>query len=141
MGRCGRPRRGAHVDFLSIGSNDLVQFMFAVDRGNPQVSQWCRKCHPIILHLIRDVCRAVAEFPGKQLSICGEVGSSRRALPLLIGAGLRSFSMMPSRVPLLQKMVPDLDVAECEKLLDEVLEQCVSEDDIQAYLEKKGILR
>ncbi len=130
-----------HVDFLSIGSNDLVQFMFAVDRGNPQVSQWCRKCHPIILQLVRDVCGQVAKFPGKQLSICGEVGSSRRALPLLIGAGLRNFSMMPSRVPLLQKVVPDLDVKECEKLLDEVLEQCVSEDDIQAYLEKKGMLR
>lgn len=128
-----------HIDFVSIGTNDLVQFLFAVDRGNPRVTQWYRQCHPIILKIIRDVCHTVADFPGKSVCLCGELAGSRRALPLLLGAGLRRFSMTPSRVPELKQLVTAFNSERCEQLLDEVLNTCDTDMEVRAYLEKHGM--
>ena len=125
-----------YIDFVSIGTNDLVQFMFAVDRGNPAVRKWYRQLHPVILQAIRKVCKTMAKYPEKSLSICGELAGSKHAFPLLLGAGLRKFSMTPSRIPELRAIVSKWSIQECEKLLDDVLANCHSEMDITAYLDK-----
>ncbi|MBR0459449.1 MAG: phosphoenolpyruvate--protein phosphotransferase, partial [Victivallales bacterium] len=128
------------IDFVSIGTNDLTQFLFAVDRGNSNVFRWYRQCHPVILRIIRDICTLVDSMPGKQVSICGELAGSRRALPLLLGAGVRHFSMSPFRVPRLQDSVPNYTIPECERLLDEVLATCDTEIAIMQFLAKRGIV-
>lgn len=124
-----------HVDFVSIGTNDMVQFLFAVDRGNNRVIKWFRQCHPIVLRLLRDVCRQVAAHPGKSVTLCGELAGSERALPLLLGAGLRHLSMTPHRVPLLRARAEKLTLAECEDLLDRILATCESEMDVMRMLD------
>lgn len=128
-----------HIDFVSIGTNDLVQFLFAVDRGNPHVNQWYRQCHPVLLRAIQFVCRTVSEYPGKTVSICGELAGSRRALPLLLGAGLRKFSMTPSRVSSIRDLVAKYDISECEELFQEVLDTCGTEKDVMERLAEHGI--
>ncbi|HQC52882.1 MAG TPA: phosphoenolpyruvate--protein phosphotransferase, partial [Lentisphaeria bacterium] len=124
-----------HVDFVSIGTNDMVQFLFAVDRGNNRVIKWFRQCHPIVLRLLRDVCQQVAAYPGKSVTLCGELAGSERALPLLLGAGLRHLSMTPHRVPLLRARAAKLNIAECEDLLAQVLASCESEMDVARMLD------
>ncbi len=128
------------IDFVSIGTNDLTQFLFAVDRGNSNVFRWYRQCHPVILRIIRDICTLVDATPGKSVSICGELAGSRRALPLLLGAGVRNFSMSPFRVPRLRETVPGYTISECERLLDEVLATCDTEVAIMQFLAKRGIV-
>jgi phosphotransferase system enzyme I (PtsI) len=130
------PEMLSHIDYVSIGTNDLVQFLFAVDRGNQSVHQWYRQCHPVILRIVRDVCKMVAAYPSKFVGLCGELAGSRRAIPLLIGAGVRYFSMTPSRVPIQRENVSSWTVDECRKLLDKVLEKCHSEMDVRQYMDK-----
>jgi phosphoenolpyruvate-protein phosphotransferase len=124
-----------HVDFVSIGTNDMVQFLFAVDRGNNRVIKWFRQCHPIVLRLLKDVCQQVAAYPDKSVTLCGELAGSERALPLLLGAGLRHLSMTPHRVPIIRARAEKLNIAECEDLLERVLATCESEMDVARMLD------
>ncbi|MBQ6472657.1 MAG: phosphoenolpyruvate--protein phosphotransferase [Victivallales bacterium] len=130
----GLPDMLPYIDFVSIGTNDLVQYLFAVDRGNPAVLRWYRQCHPLVLRLIRDVCRMLESYPDKSLSICGELAGSSRALPLLLGAGLRNFSMNPFSVTRIREAAAKLNLADCRALLDKALRTCDSEMDVNRLL-------
>ena len=129
------PEMLPHINYVSIGTNDLVQFLFAVDRGNQSVRQWYRQCHPVILKIVRDVCEMAKAYPSKFVGLCGELAGSRRAIPLLIGAGVRYFSMTPSRVPIQRENVASWTVEECRTMLDDVLEKCHSEMDVRKYMD------
>ncbi|MGN0866828.1 MAG: phosphoenolpyruvate--protein phosphotransferase [Oligosphaeraceae bacterium] len=109
-----------HVDFASIGTNDLVQYLFAVDRGNGRVKQWYQQCHPIVLRLLGDICRIMAKFPEKDLEICGEMAGNLSVLPALLGAGLRNFSMNPVAIPAIREKVRRLDLAQCQELYQKI---------------------
>ena len=76
-----------------------------------------------------------ARHKGKFVGICGELAGSRRAIPLLIGAGVRYFSMTPSRVPTQRENASSWTVDECRALLDEVLAKCHSEMDVRKYMD------
>ena len=80
------------ADFLSIGSNDLIQYMLAVDRTNEKVSNLYLAHHPAILRAINRVV-AAAQTHGKDVSICGDLSANKRMLPFLLGVGLRKFSI------------------------------------------------
>lgn len=108
------------VDFVSIGTNDLVQYLFAVDRGNARVKQWYQQCHPIVIRLIGDVCRIMSKYPDKELEICGEMGGNMSALPVLIGAGLRKFSMNPAAVPHIRELARRVCLEDCRDLYQQV---------------------
>jgi phosphotransferase system enzyme I (PtsI) len=82
------------IDFVSIGTNDLVQFTLAVDRDNDLVSDLYQPLHPSILWLIRNVVDA-GKANGKSVSICGEMAADPAFFPLLFGMGLREFSVTP----------------------------------------------
>lgn len=134
----GLDRLLPEVDFVSIGTNDLVQYLFAVDRANAHVGKWFRQCHPIVLRALGDICRQVKAFPGKTVTLCGELGGSRRALPLLLGAGLRQLSMTPHQAPLLRQLIGQLSLGDCENLYARAI-LCETEMDVMKLVEDAGL--
>ena len=105
------------ADFASVGTNDLVQYMFAVDRNAASVAAMYSSEHPIILRvlhrLVEDARRA-----GKPLSICGEMAADLRALPILVGIGLQNLSVTPRAVPILERALRDYNLGECRHLAE-----------------------
>lgn len=108
------------VDFVSIGSNDLVQYLMAADRDNPKVSHLCQPLAPAVLHVLSQViaqCRAA----GKQVTLCGEMAGQPKAFILLFGMGLRSFSMSPAFIPSMKELAAKLTQAQAKQILHQVL--------------------
>ena len=101
----------AESDFLTIGTNDLIQCCLAVDRTDERVSHLYEPLHPAILRLIRHVRRAAAKAR-VPLSVCGEMASDPAMLALLIGMGLTHFSMTPTAIPLARQIIQELDARE-----------------------------
>jgi phosphoenolpyruvate-protein phosphotransferase (PTS system enzyme I) len=86
-----------HFDFLSIGTNDLIQYTLAIDRSDESVAHLYDPLHPAVLRLVADTIRE-ANALGKPVSVCGEMAGDVAMTPLLLGLGLRSFSMHPAQV-------------------------------------------
>lgn len=95
------------VDFVSIGSNDLVQYLMAADRDNPKVSHLCQPLSPPVLQVLYHVIKACNEA-GKPVTLCGEMAGQPRAFVLLLGMGLRQFSMSPAFVPATKQLAAKL---------------------------------
>jgi phosphotransferase system enzyme I (PtsI) len=91
------------VDFVSIGSNDLVQYLMAADRDNPKVSHLCEPMAPAVLRVLADVIQACRD-EGTQVTLCGEMAGQPRSFLVLLGLGLRSFSMSPGFVPSIKEL-------------------------------------
>lgn len=110
----------AEVDFASIGSNDLCQYLFAVDRMNPSVEEYYQEFSPA---LFRTMEMAVSAFnrAGKPISICGEQGGNPLAAPILIGIGMRKLSMSASSFGKVKRVISGISVKECESLARKVL--------------------
>lgn len=106
------------VDFVSIGSNDLVQYVTAADRDNPKVSHLCQAWSPAVLRILQSVIEASneADIP---VSVCGEMAGNVRAVPLLLGMGLRTFSMSPWFLPVIRDLATNLVMSDCRELLRE----------------------
>jgi phosphoenolpyruvate-protein phosphotransferase (PTS system enzyme I) len=92
------------VDYVSIGSNDLIQYLMAADRDNPKVAHLCEPFNPAILGLLAQVVRA-CKAHGKPVTLCGEMAGRPRCFLPLLGMGLRQFSMSPGFVPSIKEMV------------------------------------
>lgn len=120
------------VAFFSIGTNDLVQYTLAVDRTNEKVASLYSPAHPAVIRLIKEVVRA-AKRQGIPVSCCGEVAGDPEFTMLLIGLGLRSLSVTPSRIPYIKRVVRRVDMQECEKLARTV-GSLDSERQVIAYL-------
>ncbi len=99
------------VDFVSIGSNDLVQYLMAADRDNPRVSHLCQPLSPAVLRVLNSTIKA-CNRAGKPITLCGEMAGRPRAVVLLFGMGLRSFSMSPAFIPTIKELITHLDVRE-----------------------------
>jgi phosphotransferase system enzyme I (PtsI) len=109
------------VDFVSIGSNDLVQYLMAADRDNPKVSHLCQPLSPAVLRTLTSVIRACnqAKVP---VTLCGEMAAQNRAFVLLLGMGLRSFSMSPAFVPSIKELAKHVTIAKAEWILNRCLQ-------------------
>lgn len=103
------------VDFLSIGTNDLVQYTLAVDRSNECVADLYQSSDPAVLRLIRR-CVDVAAEAKVPLSICGEMSSTPARSLLLVGMGVRSLSVSPNALPKLKKAIRSVSLAQCEEI-------------------------
>ena len=121
------------VDFVSIGTNDLIQYLFAVDRANSRVTRWFRQCHPIVWRTLGHICRDAEQFPDKELSICGELAGQARALPLLLGAGLRRLSMNANFICEVRSCIEQVSLPECRQLFEQACE-CRYELEVQELL-------
>ncbi|MCM3623277.1 phosphoenolpyruvate--protein phosphotransferase [Brevibacillus borstelensis] len=108
------------ADFLSIGTNDLIQYTLACDRINEQVSGLYQPFHPAILRLIRQVIDAAHRY-GRRVSMCGEMASDPLAIPLLLGMGLDGFSMSASSVLAARELINQLSFEEMKELAEAAL--------------------
>lgn len=108
------------VDFLSVGSNDLTQYVLAVDRNNSRVANLYDSLHPAVLHALMHVVRG-AHQEGKHVSICGEMAGDPIAVILLLGMGFDTLSMSASRLPRVKYVVRRFSMSRCKELLNEVL--------------------
>ncbi len=108
------------VDFFSIGTNDLVQYMLAVDRTNEDVAEYYIPHHPAVLRAIKRVADA-ARARGKDVSVCGDMANSAAYLPFLIGCGIRTVSMNAMYLAENQKIISGIDVEKAEVLAERLL--------------------
>lgn len=120
------------VDFFSIGSNDMTQYLYAVDRNNPRVSPLYNPITPSFLRMVRQIVTA-AHRHGKWVGICGELAGERRYLPLLLGLGIDEFSMSGPRIPPVKTQLRQLESHACQELADNACE-CRSAEEIEALL-------
>jgi phosphotransferase system enzyme I (PtsI) len=110
----------ATVDFVSIGSNDLVQYLMAADRDNPKVSHLCQPLAPAVVRVLTDVI-AACNAAHKPVTLCGEMAGSPKGFLLLFGMGLRSFSMSPAFIPSIKELLVHLSVPNAEAIHRRVL--------------------
>jgi phosphotransferase system enzyme I (PtsP) len=108
------------VDFLSVGSNDLTQYMLAVDRNNAQVAGLYQHFHPAVLHALRQVVEAT-RAARKPISICGEMAGNPGAAILLLAMGYDQLSMSATSLPIIKCAIRSVSMAEARKMLATVL--------------------
>ena len=120
------------ADFFTIGTNDLIQYTLAVDRTDDRVSNRYEPLHPAVLRLLRHVRRAAAR-EGIPVSVCGEMASDPLLLKLLIGCGLREFSMTPGAIPMARRVVKDTSAKQMVRVAARVLTLGTVEE-IEQYL-------
>jgi phosphotransferase system enzyme I (PtsI) len=104
-----------HVDFLSIGTNDLTQFVLAIDRGNERVADRFDALHPAVLDLVRRTVEA-AQATDTPVALCGEVAGDAEALPILLGLGLHTLSLAPPTLPSARRLIRQIERAAAEEL-------------------------
>jgi phosphotransferase system enzyme I (PtsI) len=109
-----------HVDFFSLGTNDLVQYLLAADREDETVTSYYQPLHPAVLRLIRSIAE-VAEQTGRELTLCGEMAGDARYTALLLGLGLRSFSVAPGELLAVKRAIRGVTLADAEALARRVL--------------------
>jgi phosphotransferase system enzyme I (PtsI) len=124
------------VDFLALGTNDLIQYTLAVDRANETVSELFCPHHPAILRLVARVADA-ANKAGKPVSVCGEMASDPILFAVLVGLGLREFSMGPRSVPVLKEFARSLSSSEVAKIARAALSLAIS-DEVNALLSREA---
>ena len=108
------------ADFFALGTNDLTMYTLAVDRGETEVSELYDPLHPAVLRLVQFTTQAAvrANIP---VSVCGEIGGNPQFTALLIGLGLRTFSMNASSVPRVKQAVRALNADDCRALAEAVM--------------------
>ncbi len=128
------------ADFVSVGSNDLVQFLFAADRGNERVSDRFDALNPAVLRALRHIVRA-AERHGTPLTLCGEMAGRPLESMALVGLGFRSISMAPASVGPVKAMILSLDADNLRKTLDALLEERKTSvrEDLKRFATETGV--
>ena len=109
-----------HVDFFSIGTNDLTQYTLAMDRDHPRLASQADSFHPSVLRLIATTVKA-AHAHGKWVGVCGALASEALAVPVLIGLGVDELSVSVPLIPTIKATVRELDLADCQSIARQVL--------------------
>lgn len=125
-----------HVDFVSIGTNDLVAYLMAVDRTNEKLADLYQPANPAILRILKHVIDT-SNKAGKPVSVCGEMSSDRDYVPLLLGLGLRIYSVVPHMIPEVKRMLRAFTVAEAKEMADKALQMDDSRQ-IEEFLRERA---
>jgi phosphotransferase system, enzyme I, PtsP len=126
------PRLAREVDFFSIGTNYLIQYLLAADRNNPKVAHLYEAFHPAVISAISEIVN-VARAADKEVDICGEMASDPLATLLLVGMGLDELSLSPLFIPVVRKLVREVDYQTARSIARETL-QMASVQEIKGYL-------
>ncbi|MGH8130337.1 MAG: phosphoenolpyruvate--protein phosphotransferase [Steroidobacteraceae bacterium] len=111
-----------HADFFSIGTNDLTQYVLAIDRAHPTLAAGLDALHPAVLRLIGDVCSA-ARAANRSVAVCGGLASDPAAAPILVGLGVGELSAVPAVIPAIKDAVRRRTSAQCHALARDALDQ------------------
>ncbi|MDR0641711.1 MAG: phosphoenolpyruvate--protein phosphotransferase [Treponema sp.] len=109
------------MDFFSVGTNDLIQYSLAVDRGNERVSYLARPTHPAVLRFLKHTIDS-AHRQGIKAAMCGEMAGDPKVTALLLGLGLDEFSMAAQSIPRVKRVIRSVNMADCRSLVEEVLQ-------------------
>jgi len=123
-------------DFFSIGTNDLIQYTLAVDRGNERIASLYSAAHPAVLTLIRDTVRA-ANRAKIDVSICGEMAGEVEFVMLLVGLGLRSLSITPPAIPEVKQLIRSVSLTQCKRVARKAM-SLDSDRDVLNYLKEEA---
>jgi len=121
-------------DFFSIGTNDLIQYTLAAERGNTKIANLYTKNHPALIKLVKHTIDS-AHANGIFCGMCGEAASNPHYIPLLIGLGLDEFSMNSSAILETKKIITQLERKQCEVLAKQVL-NCISDKEVEQVLKE-----
>ena len=128
-----------HVEFFSIGTNDLIQYALAIDRVNENVAFMYEPYHPAVIRMIMNVLKA-AKAAGIEVSLCGEMAGDPFCTPLLLGIGIDELSMNAGGIPLIKKIIRSISKEEAVNDLEEILNFKTSRE-VKEFIEKKiGVL-
>lgn len=122
------------VDFVSIGTNDLVQYLMAVDRGNDLVADLYQEFSPAVISTLKHIIDETKKSK-KPVSLCGELAADTLAMPLLLGLGLDSLSMSTPTIPYAKRIIRSCEYKKAKRLVTECLKMH-SEEDVKATIEK-----
>jgi phosphotransferase system enzyme I (PtsI) len=126
-----------HIDFISVGTNDLIQYTLAVDRVNEHVTHLYDPFHPAVIRLLHHVVQT-AHKAGKPVSVCGEMTSDPHAVPLLVGMGCDSLSISPRMFLRIKQAVRHLRYAAMAKLVTKAL-TCGDSEEIRRLMREQGL--
>jgi phosphotransferase system enzyme I (PtsI) len=121
-------------DFLSIGTNDLIQYALAADRQDEHVGYLYHPLHPAILRAVKQVVSA-ANRAGKPVAMCGDMAGDARFCWVLLGLGLRTLSMAPRQIPMIKSIVRATRLADAERLTEEVM-RLRTEDEVEEAVQR-----
>ena len=124
-----------YADFFSIGTNDLIQYSMAADRGNERVSYLYQPYNPSILRLIKNIIDA-SHKEGKWTGMCGEMAGDQIAVPLLLGLGLDEFSMSATSIVKTRRLIKKLDSKEMKELADKAVSDCETVDEVVSLVKE-----
>ena len=122
------------IDFFSIGTNDLTQYTLAIDRGHPALAAKHDGLHPAVLRLIAQTIDAAHKY-GKRADICGELGSDRAAVPILLGLGMDELSVSIPSVPTVKAQVRTLNISDLQPLARQAL-SCSTPHEVRELVKK-----
>jgi phosphoenolpyruvate-protein kinase (PTS system EI component) len=130
-----------HADFLCVGTNDLIQYTLAVDRGDARVAHLFQPLHPSILHSLARIAEA-GRRSGKPVRICGEISSNPLFAVLLLGMGFTQLSMNAHAIPTIRRVVTEVNVGDARRLVSEALQLTTARAIVDNMLEKvAGLFR
>ena len=110
------------VDFFSIGTNDLIQYAFAIDRGNQNVAHMYQPLHPAIMRLLKQVADA-ARNNHIGVYMCGEMAGDPYFVPVLLGLGIQELSMNPLSIPAVKRVIRAIEADEAKKFVNQALQE------------------
>jgi len=123
------------VDYISIGTNDLIQYYLAVDRSNELVSYLFKPLHPSVLRLLKFIIES-AQKENKEVTVCGEMAADPLSALALLGLGLRRFSMNPIFIPKIKKALRSVEYKNTQKFVEKALTQRTAREVEEYFLEK-----
>ena len=126
-----------NVDYFSIGTNDLIQYSLAIDRGNEQVAHLFQPLDPAIIRMLKHVAD-VAREKNKKIFMCGEMAGTPHHIPLLLGLGMDELSMNPQTIPDIKRVIRSLKVEDTRSFLKEVLKQTTARDTFELIKDAYG---
>jgi len=127
------------VDYLSIGTNDLIQYYLAVDRSNEFVSYLYKPLHPSILRLIKYIIET-AQKEGKEITVCGEMAADPLSAIVLLGFGLKKFSMNPIFIPRIKKALRSVEYKTVRKVVQKAITLKTAQE-VEEYIIEKILLK
>ena len=128
-----------HVDFFSIGTNDLIQYALAIDRINEHVAYMYQPFHPAVLRMIRDVVQA-GRAAGIEVALCGEMAGDALCAPILVGLGLEELSMNAGSIPTVKHVIRSLSAEQAEAEVKQIFQLSTSQEVREFMLAKNSHL-